>query len=625
MQTSYFSMPCRLAAIPAAVLCLAAALPAMAQTQSVQLTTLIALTGSTGPAVGVRPFYAPQWSAAEKKLVGTTRSGAALINGLFTQGVSYSLDPLAQNKGYTASPLGEPIGFSITNLVELPGGRLFGASSHAAPAPGSYSPTRAAFTLGGGTARVEPVAIDMATSPRGQMSIDPAGRVYLGGSQGVCSPTTPSSFLIRREADGSLSNLFSFCDPSVWSNPSSGARFSKGGVPGLTLWSDTDQALYGVSSFTTRLGAPYEGVPSNDTAGGALVRIAGQALNKEKLVADDIEVLHFFARDRDGIIGVSDTGTLALAEDGEWLYGTTTLNTAASQGRVWRMHKSDPDSFAIAVNFAPDLSVAHEPRQIGVPAVPRGQLVRAADGNLYGVASRDSRQVNFVGANRLQPVGAGLVYRIVPGAAADRADDRLEIVHYFDPETSGAVPVGLTAGPVVEGKQLLFGATEFGGAPGNACYAATSAVAGDSTCTGNGTIFQLSVPLPPVTVDSFLGNGGASVTLAAGSRLTLEWNSTGAANCTAAGAWSGSKQASGTEALGPLAAGKHDYTLSCISDAGVVSAVKSVSVTVTAPVDSGSGENPGGGGGGGGPILPSALLLLALASARRAMAVRVGR
>jgi hypothetical protein len=63
-----------------------------------------------------------------------------------------------------------------------------------------------------------------------------------------------------------------------------------------------------------------------------------------------------------------------------------------------------------------------------------------------------------------------------------------------------------------------------------------------------------------------------------GEYATLSWSGTSVDNCRASGAWSGTRAASGTETIGPLA-GDASFTLTCDSAAGNLVAMTSVLVT----------------------------------------------
>jgi hypothetical protein len=85
-------------------------------------------------------------------------------------------------------------------------------------------------------------------------------------------------------------------------------------------------------------------------------------------------------------------------------------------------------------------------------------------------------------------------------------------------------------------------------------------------------------PTPTVTISA------TPVSIASGQSSTLNWSSTNVTSCTASGAWSGTKQLSGTQSTGALNASSL-YTLSCTGAGG--SATQTAAVTV----------NTSGGGG----------------------------
>ena len=66
--------------------------------------------------------------------------------------------------------------------------------------------------------------------------------------------------------------------------------------------------------------------------------------------------------------------------------------------------------------------------------------------------------------------------------------------------------------------------------------------------------------------------------LQSGGSSQLSWSSTNASSCTASGGWTGSKQTSGNQTVGPLSS-TTTFTLSCTGSGGT--AQRSVTVTVT--------------------------------------------
>jgi len=79
-----------------------------------------------------------------------------------------------------------------------------------------------------------------------------------------------------------------------------------------------------------------------------------------------------------------------------------------------------------------------------------------------------------------------------------------------------------------------------------------------------------TVPVPVVSISAI------PATIDQGQSTTINWSSTDAKSCIASGAWSGSKETSGSEAISPIATST--YILTCNGDGG--SSVGSVTVTV---------------------------------------------
>jgi hypothetical protein len=134
-------------------------------------------------------------------------------------------------------------------------------------------------------------------------------------------------------------------------------------------------------------------------------------------------------------------------------------------------------------------------------------------------------------------------------------------------------------------------------------------------CTGSGgtvsrsvtvTVSSSSPPAPTVTLTA----NPTSVASAGSSMLT--WSSTNATSCTASGAWSGTKSASGNESTGALTS-TASYTLNCSGSGG------SVERTVTVTVSAATEPPPQSDSGGGGSLQTDILTLLGIAWILRAM------
>ena len=72
-------------------------------------------------------------------------------------------------------------------------------------------------------------------------------------------------------------------------------------------------------------------------------------------------------------------------------------------------------------------------------------------------------------------------------------------------------------------------------------------------------------------------------TLTLGQETTLTWNASSSASCTASGAWSGERPASGSETVAPATTGSVTYTLTCGGTSFSGDAMASVTVTVEPP------------------------------------------
>lgn len=169
-----------------------------------------------------------------------------------------------------------------------------------------------------------------------------------------------------------------------------------------------------------------------------------------------------------------------------------------------------------------------------------------------------------------------------------------------------------TRGPERLGLIVGAGQFDFTATPGD--YFVSFLAQPDGTARA-GTYHLAVSSVPPAPVVS-LSAAPASVT--SGTTSVLSWNATNSTGCTASGAWSGARPASGSENTPALTASA-TFTLTCSGPGG--SAAQSVTVGIAA-------QGGGGGGGGGGSFPGSLLVLLALVAAwrmrSRAYATRIG-
>lgn len=115
--------------------------------------------------------------------------------------------------------------------------------------------------------------------------------------------------------------------------------------------------------------------------------------------------------------------------------------------------------------------------------------------------------------------------------------------------------------------------------------AALGALTYTLNCTGAGpaatsSITVMVTPVPAIA-DVVLMLDAAPLTLELGSPVRLTWNAANADACTASGAWSGGKAASGTEPVIPVSPGTVTYRLNC-SGPGAPD-TEQVTVVVTDP------------------------------------------
>ena len=168
----------------------------------------------------------------------------------------------------------------------------------------------------------------------------------------------------------------------------------------------------------------------------------------------------------------------------------------------------------------------------------------------------------------------------------------------------------ITRGPDVIGSFFGGGSFIFSATPGNYFINFIARPGAQSGGAGTFRVRVATAPsLPTVTLTADparVGTGGTT-------RLT--WASTNATQCTASGAWSGTKAATGDESTAALTT-QSTFNLECVGPGGASSA--QLVVNVNSP-------NAGGGGGGGGRLSETFLLALLAAAALRAFNLRARR
>lgn len=574
---------------------------------------------------GGKPMVPPVL-AADGRLYGHTYLGASSAASFWGQGTVYGLDA-ATGKNHRFELLGSIYSGSTPLVPALQGGFLVAGNGADPSNPSSFMTVPAVFNIKDGKAVSLPAP---SIKPLGSMALDAVGNLYMGSGESAssCAASTTANTLWRMNADQSYSKVLDFCQYAQ--EQGSTQVHPMGGAPVASIWSKADQALY-VLTGVSATGVADSTLTSDNLgrAVGTLVKLSQAAIDSAvarngTLDASQVELLHTFMRARDGEPTAKGARVVGMIEAGEWLYGTTQFNapTAGNAmdsrygGTLWRVKKSDPSSFAVVHYFRGSDMAALDGTAQADGSAPSGPLVLAADGNIYGTTARDGSTMYVPKTGVQTPVGAGVLFRIKLGKAADRTDDSYEVLHRFDLGTEGGTLAGLSLGAVSGGMQKIYGAATAGGGG----QAVSSAVIEN---TGNGTIFSFDVPLP---VAAFSEELKASVaTAAVGSTIELSWSTTQAGSCTASGVWSGAQQTSGSKVPVVLAVeGENSFSLTCSSQNDGQPVTSKVTVQATAVTQPGTGSggtetgNSSNGGGGGGPLSAWLLApLAALAWARR--------
>lgn len=603
-------------AFPAAVLVALSLAQAQAKTPPVAFKpTVLHKFGGLNNG-GAEPMVPPAL-AADGRLYGHTFLGASAVSPSFWgQGTSYGLDAVT-GSNFRFELLGSIYTGSTPLVPTAQGGFLVAGTGAYAADPSSYLTSPVIFSIKDGKASALPAP---SFAPLGSMALDTAGNLYTasGAPASTCAATTTANTLWRLNADQSYAKVLDFCQYAEVQGRTQ--LHPKGGSPVASVWSNADQALYVLTAISAT--GVYDSTRTTDYQGravGTLVKLGKAAIDagiagNGTLDAGQVELLHTFMRARDGEPAAQGQRIVGMIEAGEWLYGTTQFNapTAGNAmdtrygGTLWRVKKSDPASFSVVHYFRGSDTLANDGTAQADGSGPAGPLVLAADGNIYGTTARDGSTVTVPRTGAATPVGAGTLFRIKLGSAADRADDSYELLHRFDLGTEGGIPTGLTLGATAGGVQKLYGAAAAGG--GGETVSSTVL---DNP--GNGTVFSFDVTLPTAAFSAALTASAGTATV--GSTIQLNWATTEAGSCTASGDWSGAQQTTASQVPVTIArAGDNTYTLTCASqnDGQPVTSSVTVQGTAAAVVTPPAVDNGNSGGGGGGPL--SAWLLAPLAA-----------
>ncbi len=133
-----------------------------------------------------------------------------------------------------------------------------------------------------------------------------------------------------------------------------------------------------------------------------------------------------------------------------------------------------------------------------------------------------------------------------------------------------------TASGAWSGSRATSGSQSVGSLTANSTFTLTCTGAGGSANDSATVTVTASTPAPTVTLNA------NPATIQSGANSTLTWNSTNATTCTASGGWTGAKQVTGTQQVGPLTANT-TYTLACTGAGGNRTASTTVTVSATPP------------------------------------------
>ncbi|MED5511821.1 MAG: choice-of-anchor tandem repeat GloVer-containing protein [Pseudomonadota bacterium] len=461
---------------------------------------------------GMMPAKPPTLNTHNGKLIGTFLSGGGSDFATLTQSGIYSFTPqltegeLTDYITYINEVNNDTLAF-VTNTVVDSQGVVYGGANRTLFKWSEGEVIEDALShldlssINGGDFRVQ-----------GLMTIDAQDNIYFAAYE----RGSDYSALLRLNSEGEIAVLIDFSRDEY----KQGNIFTKGEAPASLIYSEQDNAIYGLAHKSSKSdgAGSTEGLEDGDFPSGTLFKL--DLTNVKTDGSSEVQILKTFSNNLHGLIDDHTLATNSLVESGDWLYGT-------SAKTVWRAHKTNLDAFTVLHTFGSEQDEAETNLNGKTPA---GPLVVAADGNIYGTITAGGSDDN-----------SGVLFRINLSTDArdlDKEQDNFQLVLHFADQAS-PLPVGLTAGARENGEQIIYGATN-----------------GDAV-NDTGSVYQFTVK------EHALEFNTQTTEITLGESVEVNWQSTNLSQCTASGDWQGAKETSGTESIEPSSEGEKSYLLSC--------------------------------------------------------------